>query len=125
MTDDLSTLLQPVREAVARFSDMIADAAIVNPANEAGDKNALRAVSAELLRLYAENAQLRDVCADSELNREGIKHAHAELKALRERIEDAPAGKVWDESDWHGDWGIDMDTPSALIGKRVRLVVED
>lgn len=62
---------------------------------------------------------LSEVAAESELNREGIKHAHAELRRLRERIEKAPVG-VLSRADV-GAWKL----PDTWSGKTVRLVVEE
>lgn len=62
---------------------------------------------------------LSEVAAESELNREGIKHAHAELRRLRERIEKAPVG-VLSRADV-GAWKL----PDPWSGKTVRLVVCD
>jgi hypothetical protein len=121
MTDDLSTLPEPVREAVENTDKRLCK--LLGP----GEYREWNTIRAELLRLYSENAQLRDVCAESELNREGIKHAHAELKALRARIANAPIG-FWTAampayvclpSDWMSivtKWH-DLD--------RVRLLVDD
>ena len=42
---------------------------------------------AEIARLRAELDFVRDVADEAELNREGIKHAHAEIKRLKARLE--------------------------------------
>lgn len=81
----------------------------------------------EIERLQTENAALRDVASEAELNREGIKHAHAELRRLRERIEKAPRVCLMDDPDRYvvSVYGRDAPMMERLIGKNARLVVEE
>lgn len=55
-------------------------------------------IRAELLRLARENAELRTVCEESALNREGIKHAHRELAELKRKIAEAGKAAVHDDA---------------------------
>lgn len=88
-----------------------------------------REAADEIERLRAENAAIRTVADEAELNREGIKAAHADLRKLRARIEAAPVGELVASHAHTGDFAIDAGhgVPvdiSALVGKRVRLVVD-
>lgn len=70
---------------------------------------------AELLRLMDENT----------LNREGIKHAHAELAAIKARVESAPIVAIANIGDPVIVLPDHLTVPNSLKGKRVRLVVEE
>lgn len=74
-------------------------------------------------KLHKDVAQLRDLLADLELTREGSKVAHAELRALKAKIEAAPVEEVYNAGS-EKNWYI-VHAPEELDGKRVRLVVEE
>lgn len=75
----------------------------------------------ELVRLRVDVAQLRDLLADLELTREGLRAAHAELRELTAKIEATPVtltGPIIGE-------GSSIYTGLIPPGKRVRLVACD
>lgn len=82
----------------------------------------------EIERLRDDVAQLRDLLEELEACREGSRVAHAELKALKAKIEAAPVACI--ELDGAECFALgakpeDADNTAALVGKRVRLVVCD
>ena len=89
---DLSALPQHVRDALERFSDMLSHSAIVNPDNEAADKDALQTIRAELLRLTGVHLTLRaeriEALAETNRMRERAERAESELAALRKAVND-------------------------------------
>jgi hypothetical protein len=136
MTDDLSTLPQPAREAV-EICDRDLPFYTERPSDHWSEPSAWYKVRAELLRLVAENEALRSKCnvlmSGSTRHLGRAERVEAELAALRARIAEAPVASVQRVSDYMG--GIErqyvcyesdsiIDIP-ALHNKRVRLVVED
>lgn len=91
-----------------------------------------RACDAEAERdaLQAENAQLRDVLADRDMDREmaarsklELIEANRQLDALRARIEDARTQRV---PTYRGQsWYHEIHVPSDFSGKRVALVTDE
>ena len=80
---------------------------------------------AELAALKNENAQLRDVLADRDMDREMAAHANRELAALKARIAGGwLCGVSNDKCRENFDAAIYC-LPSRFRGKRVRLVVEE
>ena len=54
---------------------------------------------ARVRELERENGELRSVCDEAELNREGIKIAHKELAAITRRIAEAPKTTAYADGD--------------------------
>lgn len=108
-----------------------------NPYGTVSDPEARQSIAGEaadeIERLRAENAAIRTVADEAELNREGIKAAHAEVRKLRARLEAAPVvkldemfvagGRAWVEFDV--DSPDDADKIEDMDGKRVRLVADE
>jgi hypothetical protein len=79
----------------------------------------------EIERLQPEECGPHDVASEAELNREGIKHAHAELRRLRERIEKGLVMYLHDNGRVTSKpWIIGIDG-KQMIGRPGRLVVEE
>lgn len=126
MTDELDPQRPEVREAVQELDGK------AYPGSRTHER--WQTIRAELLRLADENAQLRDVLADRDMDREmaaqankRAAHAEAELAALRGRVAEAPistCGDVHAETMGGCDYCM-LQAPPQLSGKRVRLVVEE
>lgn len=86
--------------------------------NNEGFDAACKAIRAELLRMAAENAQLRDVLADREM----AAHANKEIAALKARIAEAQECGV--VALCGGGASLSHEPYPSLVGKRVRLVVD-
>lgn len=119
-------------EPLVRQSDYLEAVADLNTVRALVEQQnaALTEAADEIERLRAENAAIRTVADEAELNREGIKAAHADLRKLRARIEASPVGELVQSHACPGDFALDagQGVPvdiSALAGKRVRLVVDE
>jgi|SRR5690348_4538841 len=128
MGNELENLRPEVREALAICEIWLPDS------DDDGYTNAWYTIRAELLRLTDENAQLRDVLADRDMDREmaaqankRAAHAEAELAAVRARIAEGVYMGYPVECYVGNRCGrlTNPFTPAEWIGKRVRLLVDE
>jgi hypothetical protein len=117
MTDDLSSLPQPVRDAI----ECMCASPGTYVMTEKRDAECMPIIRTELLRVYHDRDkfmwQVRDTCARAE-------RAEAELAALRARIANAPSLTVSRDAGNATIYGYGL-IPETMKGQRVRIVVEE